>query len=110
METSVIWDTIALIMTGMCGTSRAALLYYMDALLFNIRCFMDYNMMTSSNGTFSALLAFYEWNPLVTDGFPGQRPVTRSFNAFLSAPEQTVEKTIKTPVIWDAIVFFMSEL
>ena len=27
-----------------------------------------------------------------------------------SAPEQTVEKTIKTPVIWDAIAFIMTSL
>ena len=35
---------------------------------------------------------------------PHKRPVTRSFDGFfLSAPEQTVEQTIGTPVIWDAI-------
>ena len=32
--------------------------------------------------TFSALLALYEGNPLVTDGFPSQRPVTQSFEVF----------------------------
>ena len=31
--------------------------------------------------TFSALLALCEGNPLVTGGFPTQRPVTRSFDA-----------------------------
>ena len=42
-------------------------------------------MMTSSNGNISALLALYhhyEENPLVTGGFPLQRPVTRSFDMF----------------------------
>ena len=32
--------------------------------------------------TFSALLALCEGNPLVTGGFPSQRPVTRSFDVF----------------------------
>ena len=40
------------------------------------------NMMTSSNGNFSALLAFSEGKPLVTGGFPSQRPVNRNFDAF----------------------------
>ena len=31
---------------------------------------------------FSALLAFCEGNSLITDEFPSQRPVTRSFNVF----------------------------
>ena len=30
----------------------------------------------------SALLAFYEGNPPVIDGFPSQRPVTRGFDVF----------------------------
>ena len=37
-------------------------------------------MMTSSSGTMSALLAICERNPTVTDGFPSQKPVTRSFD------------------------------
>ena len=32
--------------------------------------------------TFSALLALCEGNPLVTSGFPSQRPVTQSFDVF----------------------------
>ena len=36
--------------------------------------------MTSSNGTFSALLAFWAGNSPITGEFPPQRPVTRSFN------------------------------
>ena len=37
-------------------------------------------MMTPSNEKISALLVLYEGNPLVTGGFPSQRPVTRSFH------------------------------
>ena len=40
------------------------------------------NMMTSSNGTFSALLAHCEGNPSVTGNFPSQRPLTRNFVVF----------------------------
>ena len=32
--------------------------------------------------TFPALLAFCEGNPSVTDGFPSERPVTRSLDIF----------------------------
>ena len=39
-------------------------------------------IITSSNGNISALLAFYEGNTPITDGFSSQRPVTRSFNFF----------------------------
>ena len=39
-------------------------------------------MMTSSNKTFSALLALCEGNPPITSGFPSQRPVTRVFDVF----------------------------
>ena len=38
--------------------------------------------------TFSSLLVLCEGNPPVTGGFPSQRPVPRSFDVFLSAPEQ----------------------
>ena len=38
--------------------------------------------ITSSNGTFSALLALYEGNSPVTTGFPSQRPVTQTFGVF----------------------------
>ena len=59
--------------------------------------------------TFSALLAFCAGNSPVTGEFPSQRPVTRSFDVFfLSVPEQTVEQTIETPVIWDAITLIMT--
>ena len=39
-------------------------------------------MMTSSNGTFSALPVFCAGNSPVTGEFPAQRPVTRSFDVF----------------------------
>ena len=42
---------------------------------------------------------------------PSQRPVTRSFDFFLwSAPEQTYDQTIETPVIWDTIALIMTSL
>ena len=48
---------------------------------------------------FSASLALCGGNPLLNDGFPSQRPVTRSFDGFfLSAPEQTAEQTIEKPL------------
>ena len=40
------------------------------------------NMMTSSNGNISALLALCAGNSPVTVEFPAQRPVTRSFGVF----------------------------
>ena len=42
----------------------------------------SYYMMTSSNGTFSALLAINAGNSPVTGEFPSQRPVTQSFDVF----------------------------
>ena len=42
----------------------------------------DGNMMTSSNGNFSALLAICAGNSPVTGEFPSQIPVTRSFDVF----------------------------
>ena len=39
-------------------------------------------MMTSSNSTFSALLALCAGNSLVTSEFPSQRTVSRSFDVF----------------------------
>ena len=57
----------------------------------------DESMMTSSNGTFSALLVICEGNPSITGGFPSQRPVTQN-TCFLSS-EQTVEQTLDTTVL-----------
>ena len=41
--------------------------------------------------TFSALLAICAGNSPVTDEFPAQRAVTRSFDVFFDLPEWTVE-------------------
>ena len=56
-------------------------------------------MMTSSNGNIFHVTGLCEGNPPVSGGFPSQRPVPRSLDVFLSAPGQTVEQTIETPVI-----------
>ena len=58
--------------------------------------------------TFSALLALCAGNSLVTGEFLSQRPVTRSFEIFFDAPEQTAEESIETPVIWDAMALIMT--
>ena len=52
--------------------------------------------------TFSALLVLCAGNSPVTGEFPSQKPVTRSFDVFWSASEQTDEYTIETLVISDA--------
>ena len=60
---------------------------------------------------FSALLALREENPPVTGEFPPQRPVTRSFDVFFDlAPEQTIEQTTETAVIWDATALIITSL
>ena len=52
----------------------------------------------------SALLALCEGNPPATGGFPFTKASDAELWCFLwSAPEQTVEQTIDTPVIWDAM-------
>ena len=53
---------------------------------------------------------FVRGNPPVTGGFPSQRPVTRSFDFFLSTPDQTVEQTIETPVTYDTIALIITPL
>ena len=58
--------------------------------------------MTSSNGSIFRLLALCEGNPPVTGGFPLQRPVTRSFDAYFHLPLNNE--------IFDAIVFIMTSL
>ena len=44
--------------------------------------FADNEIMTSSNGNFSALLAICAGNSPITGEFPAQRPVTLSFDVF----------------------------
>ena len=72
-----------------------------------------YHMMTSSNGNFYRVIG-----PLCGE-FTGHRwiPLSKASDAdaelgcFLwSAPEQTVDKTIEMPVIWDAIMLIMASL
>ena len=54
---------------------------------------------------FSASLAF------VTGGFPSQKANNADLWCFLwSAPEQTVEQTFETPVIWDDITLIITSL
>ena len=61
--------------------------------------------------------AFFVLLALCEGGFIGHRwiPLTRATDAELwcllwSATEQTVEQTIETPVIWDAIALIMAPL
>ena len=58
----------------------------------------------------TALLALCEGKPPVTGGFSSHRPgCDAELWCFLwSAPEQTLEQTIETPVIWDALVLIMT--
>ena len=80
----------------------------MNGLTFLVR-FVEVTMMTSSNGAFSELLVLCVGNSPVTGAFPTQRPVTRSFDVSFD-PEQTVQQTIETPVIWDAIALIMASI
>ena len=73
--------------------------------------FLVYVMMTASNGNI-----FCVTGPLWGD-FTSHRwiPLTKAYDAelwcfFSSASEQTVEYTIETPVIWDAIAPIMMSL
>ena len=59
--------------------------------------------MTSPNGNVSRFTGPFAGNSHVTGESPWQTPVTRSLDDFLSAPDQTFEQTVETPVIWDAI-------
>ena len=67
-------------------------------------------MMTSSNGNIFYVTGPCEGNSPVNGYFPSQKPVTRSFEIYWSAPEKTIEQTIETPVIWDAIPLIMTSL
>ena len=64
-------------------------------------------MMMSSNGNSFHITGPFLLTvgiPLVTGGFPSQRTVMQSFDVSWFVPEQTVQQTIETPVIWDAIL------
>ena len=58
-------------------------------------------MMTSSNGNIPALLALFDGKP------PGTKASYAELRRFL-APEQTIEQTIETPVIWDFLALIMT--
>ena len=67
------------------------------------------DMMTSSNGNISALLAICAGNSPVPGEFPTQRPVTRSFDVFFDLrPNKRLSKTIVRLVIWDAIALIIT--
>ena len=58
---------------------------------------------------FSALLDICEVNPPVTGVFPlSKTSGTELLELILSAPEQALEQTIETPVIWDVIVLILT--
>ena len=61
---------------------------------------------------FFALLAICAGNSPVTGEFPSQKPVIRSFDVFFDVhlKKKTVEQTIETPEIWDAIAPIMTSL
>ena len=53
--------------------------------------------------TFSVLLALCEGNPPVNDGLPPSKHPALQSSCFLLCSQQPAEKTVKLPVIWDAI-------
>ena len=61
--------------------------------------------------TFSALLALCEGNPLVTGGFPSQRPVTWNFDIFFDlCLNKRLSKQSWGWWFWDAITLIMTSL
>ena len=63
--------------------------------------------MTSLNGNIFRTTGPL-WGESTGDRWIPLRPVTQIFDVFfLSAPEQSVEHTIETPVIWDPIALIM---
>ena len=59
---------------------------------------------------FSVWLGFCEGNPPVTGRFFTKASDAELWWFIWSAPEQTVEQTLETLVIWDAIAFIMTSL
>ena len=57
--------------------------------------------------TIPALVTLCEGNPPVTDGFPSQMPVTRSFDVFFGV---CLNKRFEIPVMWDAIILIVTSL
>ena len=88
---------------------RCAVLFWAPTAVSKVRRW-TWLMMTSSNGNIFNVTGPL-WEESTGDRwFPSQRPETRSFDVFLSAPEQTVEQAIETPVIWVAIVLIITSL
>ena len=75
---------------SLCGDKMVKRLSYLNngiSYSGNAYWYWDRSLITPGNLLFqlidySTLLALCEGNPLVTGGFPSQRPVTRSFNVF----------------------------
>ena len=64
------------------GLIHHFLYVYPHVIIVFLNVFCIFLMMTSSNGTFSALLTLCAGNSPVTDEFLAQRPVTRSFHVY----------------------------
>ena len=67
-------------------------------------------MTTSLNGNIVRVTGPL-WGESTSHGwFPLTKPVTRNFGVFslIFAPEQTVEQTIETPIIQDAVALIMT--
>ena len=73
---------------------------------------LNFLMMTSPNGNIFAFLALFEGNPPVTGGFlsKGLSLDVELWSFLWSAPEQTVEQIIESPVIWGAIPLIVTSL
>ena len=92
--------------------------HFADDILKCIKCIYWNQMFVSwwrhQIETCSALLVLCEGNPPVESTSNRCIPLTKSSDAELCflwfAPEQTIEQTIKTQVIWDAIALIMTSL
>ena len=104
-----VWDEITFSCPNLDGTSVQVLwISNPPSFIAHMIC---YPMLTSSNGN-----VFRVAEPLWREStghrcIPLSKVVTGSFDCFLwSAPEQTVEKTIETSLIYDAITLIMTSL
>ena len=67
-------------------------------------------MTTSSNGNIFRVTGPLWGESTGIGAFTSQRPVTRSFDVFSSAPEQTAEQAVGMLVIWGTIALIMTSL
>ena len=58
--------------------------------------------------TFPSQLDLCEGDPLVIGGFPHRGQWRGALMFICSTPEKTVEETLETPAIWDAITLVMT--